>query len=170
MKTLEREEGTREAQREAFQPKDLLKQVVISTLTVAPDGEAIVYVKRTVENNKYARRLWRTTFRGGEPEQLTTAGSSDGRPRFSPDGKQIVFISDRSGKPQAWVMSTSGGEPRQVTDLPGGVAAADWSPDGKRLLLLAGSGEKRFIVGKEEDPIAPHPGLHLAHRRWRDQR
>jgi dipeptidyl aminopeptidase/acylaminoacyl peptidase len=154
MKTLEREEGTREAQREAFQPIDLLKQVVIPALAVSPDGESVVYVKRTIENKKYARRLWRTTFKGGEPEQLTTATSSDGRPRFSPDGKQIVFVSDRSGKPQAWIMPTSGGEPRQVTDLPGGVATADWSPDGTRLLLLAGSGEKRFLVGKEDDPIA----------------
>ena len=154
MKTLEREEGAREAQREAFEPKDVLKQVVIPALAVAPDGESIVYVKRTIENNKYARRLWRTTFDGGEPEQLTTANCNDGRPRFSPDGKHLVFISDRSGKPQAWVISTGGGEPRQVTDLPGGVGAADWSPDGTRLLLLAGSGEKRFIVGKEDDPTA----------------
>jgi dipeptidyl aminopeptidase/acylaminoacyl peptidase len=154
MKTLEREEGTQEAQREAFQPKDVLKQVVISALAISPEGESIVYVKRTIENNKYARRLWRTTFKGGEPEQLTTADASDTRPRFSPDGRRLLFISDRSGKPQAWVMPTSGGEPRQVTDLPGGVGAADWSPEGTRLLLLAGSGEKRFIVGKEDDPIA----------------
>ena len=154
MKTLEREKGTREAQRETFRPKDLLKQVVIPALAVSPDGESVVYVKRTIENNKYARRLWRVRFAGGEPEQLTTASASDSRPRFSPDGKQLAFISDRSGKPQAWVMSMNGGEPKQVTDLGSGVGAADWSPDGKRLLLLAGSGQKRFIVGKEDDPTA----------------
>jgi dipeptidyl aminopeptidase/acylaminoacyl peptidase len=51
-------------------------------------------------------------------------------------------------------MSLTGGEPKQVTDLPGGVGAADWSPDGKRLLLLAASGEKRFVVGSADDPIA----------------
>ena len=154
MQTIGREEGTRTEQPTQFQPKDVLKQVVISSLAVAPDGETVVYVKRTIEDNKYARRLWRTTFKGGRPEQLTTANASDGRPRFSPDGKQLVFISDRSGKPQAWVMRTTGGEPRQITDLPTGVGAADWSPDGTRLLLLGGSGEKRFIIGKEDDPVA----------------
>ncbi|HET9781912.1 MAG TPA: S9 family peptidase [Candidatus Dormibacteraeota bacterium] len=154
MKTLERETETGEAQREPFKPNDVLKQVVIPALAVAPDGESIVYVKRTVEDNRYARRLWRVGFSGGDPEQLTTASCSDGRPRFSPDGTQLLFISDRSGKPQAWVMSTRGGEAKQVTDLPSGVAAADWSPDGKRLLVLAGSGDKRFIVGKEDDPTA----------------
>lgn len=154
MQTIERGEGTRTDQTAKFQPKDVLKQVVISTLDVSPDGETAVYVKRTIEDNKYFRRLWRTTFKGGAPEQLTSANASDMRPRVSPDGKQLVFISDRSGKPQAWVMRLSGGEPRQVTNLAGGVGAADWSPDGTRLLLLGGSGEKRFTVGKEDDPTA----------------
>src|SRR5215471_1267593 len=152
MKTLEREEGTQQAQQKIFQPKDLLKQVVIAALAVSPDGESVVYVKRTVENGKYARRLWRTTFKGGEPEQLTAANASDMRPRFSPDGKQLVFISDRSGKPQAWVMSTGGGEPKQLSDLPGGVSAAEWSPDGAKIALGGGSGVQRFIAGKEDDP------------------
>src|SRR5439155_273079 len=83
-----------------------------------------------------------------------SAKASDNRPRFSPDGRSLVFISDRAGKPQAWVISLSGGEPRQVTDIPGGVTAAEWSPDGKKLLLLAASGEKRFIVGNPDDPTA----------------
>src|SRR5438093_1282459 len=153
MKTIEREEAGIQT-RTRFEPRDVLKQVVIAALAVAPDGESIVYVKRTVEDGKYARRLWRTTFDGGRPEQLTSAKASDQRPRFSPDGRRLVFISDRSGKPQAWVINLSGGEPRQVTDLPGGVGAADWSPDGSRLLLLGGSGEKRFLVGDPDDPIA----------------
>jgi dipeptidyl aminopeptidase/acylaminoacyl peptidase len=155
METIERTEPvTAPAQRETFQPQDVLKQVVISTLAVAPDASSIVYVRRTVENGKYARRLWRTTFAGGAPDQLTSAAASDTRPRYSPDSRSLLFISDRTGKPQAWVMPLSGGEARQLTDLPGGVGAADWSPDGQIILLVAGSGEKRFIVGKEDDPTA----------------
>jgi acylaminoacyl-peptidase len=155
MKTLERRDAKGQTQdQHSFQPTDLLKQVVISTLAVAPDAGSLVYVRRTVENGKYARRLWRTTFDGGQPEQLTSAIASDTRPRFSPDGRSLLFISDRSGKPQAWVMPLAGGEPRQLTDLAGGAGAADWSPDGKRLLILAASGEKRFIVGSADDPTA----------------
>ena len=153
MKTIEREETKTQTQT-PFQAKDVLSQVVIAALAVAPDASSIVYVKRTVEDGKYARRLWRTNFDGTEPEQLTSAKASDNRPRFSPDGRSLVFISDRAGKPQAWVINLTGGEPRQVTDIPGGVAAADWSPDGKKLLLVAASGEKRFIVGNPDDPIA----------------
>lgn len=152
MQTIEREAKTGVGQREKFTPKDVLKQVVISTLAVSPDGESVVFVKRTVEDGKYARRLWRTTFKGGAPEQLTTGNA--GRPRFSPDGKHLAFISDRSGKPQAWVMPTTGGEPKQISDLPSGAGCVDWSPDGTKLLLVGGSGEKRFIVGKADDPTA----------------
>ena len=160
VKTIEQTEATpgsqtaKNATRRPFRAKDLLNQVVIQGLAVAPDGDSIVYARRTVEDNKYARRLWRIAYKGGRPEQLTTAKSNDTRPRFSPDGSSLAFVSDRSGKPQVWVMPLTGGEPRQLTDLPNGAGGADWSPDGKRLLFLAPSGEKRFIVGKDDDPIA----------------
>ena len=137
-----------------FRAKDLLDQVVIQGLAVSPDGESVVYVRRTVEDNKYARRLWRVPFKGGRPEQLTSAKSNDTRPRFSSGGRTLLFISDRSGKPQVWLLPLQGGEPRQLTNLPNGAGAAEWSPDGKRVLLMAGSGEKRFLVGKADDPIA----------------
>ena len=83
MKTLERAEAVG-VTAEKFEGKDVLKQVVIGALAVAPDASSIVYVRRTVEDGKYARRLWRTTFEGGAPDQLTSAKANDGRPRFSP--------------------------------------------------------------------------------------
>src|SRR5260370_21197356 len=43
----------------SFLAKDLVNQVVIQGLAVSPDGASVVYVRRTVEDNKYARRLWR---------------------------------------------------------------------------------------------------------------
>src|SRR5437773_6629507 len=154
METIERTKPAVDTGAQRFQARDLLQQVVIGSLAVAPDGSSVVYVRRTIENSKYIRRLWRTDFHGGLPDQLTAAGATDGMPRFSPDGKTLAFISDRSGQPQAWVMSLTGGEPRQLTEIPGGVGIAEWSPDGQRLLLVAASGEKRFLVGSAEDPIA----------------
>src|SRR5438046_9443906 len=112
MKTLERADKVGVAA-EKFEGKDVLKQVVIGALAVALDGSSIVYVRRTVEDGKYTRRLWRTTFEGGAPEQLTSAKANDGRPRFSPDGRRQVFISVRSGRPPAWVMHLAGGAPRR---------------------------------------------------------
>jgi dipeptidyl aminopeptidase/acylaminoacyl peptidase len=137
-----------------FRPADVLKQVMVQGLALSPDGESLVYSRRTIEHGKYRSRLWRVPYRGGHAEQLTFADASDGQPRFSPDGSTLMFISDRSEKPQVWTMPIGGGEPRMVAEMPEGAGAAEWSPDGKRLLLLGGSGEQRFIVGKHDDPVA----------------
>src|SRR5258708_9340171 len=98
-----------------FQAKDLLDQVVIQGLAVSPDGESVVYVRRTVEDNKYARRLWRVPFKGGRPQQLTSAKSNDTRPRFSPDGRPLLFISDPSRQPHVWRIPLRRGAPRHPT-------------------------------------------------------
>src|SRR5260370_18611887 len=81
-----------------FLAKDLVNQVVIQGLAVSPDGASVVYVRRTVEDNKYARRLWRVAFKGGRPEQLTSPKSNDTRPRFSPDRRTHLFTSHRPAK------------------------------------------------------------------------
>nr|MBA2312709.1 PD40 domain-containing protein [Actinomycetota bacterium] len=137
-----------------FQPRDVLKQVMIQDLAVSPDETSVVYTRRTIEDGKYRSRLWRVSIEGGRPEQLTTSASFDSRPRFSPNGRTLLFLSDRSGKSQPWIMAFSGGEPRRAAEIDGDVSAAEWSPDGRRIALVAPSGEDRFITGKSSDPTA----------------
>ncbi len=65
-----------------------------------------------------------------------TAGGSRSRsqyPAWSPDGKQVAFVSDRSGEEQVWLAPASGsGEARQLTrDRQGPLGLLVWSPDGK---------------------------------------
>src|ERR1041384_7208275 len=47
---------------------------------------------------------------------------------YSRDGKQIAFISNRSGTPQVWVVDASGGTPKQVTQGSDPVGSVEWSP------------------------------------------
>lgn len=63
-------------------------------------------------------------------------------PSFSPDGKQIAYITDLSGVPQAWVVPAGGGYPRQVTALTDPVGGVRWSPKGDWLAIsvLPGGG------------------------------
>src|SRR5204863_34239 len=122
-----------------FRPADVLREVLIQQPALSPDGESIVYVRRTIEQGEYRRRLWRVAYRGGRAEQLTQ-GEADGAPRFSPDGRALLFLSRRSGSTQPWVLPLAGGEPTQLCELPGGVQAPEWSPDGRRVLLLGDSG------------------------------
>jgi dipeptidyl aminopeptidase/acylaminoacyl peptidase len=136
-----------------FRPRDVLRQVQMQELAVAPDGESVVYARRSVEDGEYRKRLWRLPWRGGRPEQLTR-GELDAEPRFSPDGKTLLFLSRRSGKTRPWLLPLAGGEPTEVAAPAGDVARAEWSPDGRRILLLAPSGEPRFVVGDREKPLA----------------
>ncbi len=136
--------------RRLFQPRDLLRQVLISSPAVSVDGERVAYTRRTIEAGEYRTRIWSVPYRGGRPEQLT-AGDSDLRPRFSPDGNTLLFLSKRSDSVQPWLLPLGGGEPRRLVELAGNVRAAEWSPDGRRVLLLAPSGEDRYLVGARED-------------------
>jgi dipeptidyl aminopeptidase/acylaminoacyl peptidase len=68
---------------------------------------------------------------------LTTSPASDDQPRWSPDGKSIVFVSAREGKPQLFKISPFGGEAVKLTDSKTGVVGFAWSPDGKRIAFLA---------------------------------
>jgi len=127
---------------------------MIQGLDVADDGSCVVYSRRVIEDNAYRTRLWRVGFDGGDAESLTTGDANDSRPRVSPDGRSLLFLSDRSGRTQPWVLPMRGGEPRRLAEFPGDARAADWSPDGERVLVVALSGEERYVVGDADDPIA----------------
>ena len=74
----------------------------ISDPQVSPDGRWIAYVQGAVdfEANKVVKHIWLIRAEGGEPKQLTAGDGSDSRPRWSPDGESIAFISTRGGKSQ----------------------------------------------------------------------
>ncbi|MEP6977346.1 MAG: S9 family peptidase [Thermoleophilia bacterium] len=135
---------------------DIARQVLIQGLDVAPDGSFAVYGRRTVEDGKYAARLWRVGFdRGARPERLTN-GPSDAAPRISPDGRSLLFLGARAddAPPAPWILPLAGGEPAQVAEFPGPTVFADWSADGTQIVVLAASGDQRFVVGDAASPVA----------------
>jgi dipeptidyl aminopeptidase/acylaminoacyl peptidase len=137
-----------------FRPADLLRQRVIDHLAVSPDGSLLAFGVRTIERGQYRTRLFVLPVAGGRPEPLAAVGRSDERPRFSPDGRSLLVLSDRDGVRRPWVIRLDGGKPRPLGELPGPARAAEWSPDGRHVLALAPAGERRFAVGPADDPTA----------------
>lgn len=135
-------------------PEDVLKQVQIQDVALSPDGETVIYSRRVIAGNRYITNLWMVPWAGGEPRQLTHAVAKDFGPCFSPDGTMVLFISDRGGRPQPWILPLTGGEASLAADISVDTKRATWSPDGKSLLLLAGSGIDRLTVGDPADPTA----------------
>jgi imidazolonepropionase-like amidohydrolase/Tol biopolymer transport system component len=93
---------------------------------VAPDGRELVF--------DLLGDLYLLPITGGEARPLTSGIGYDQHPRFSPDGRSIVFTSDRGGADNLWLVDRDGANPRQVTKesyrLLNNPA---WSPDGEWL-------------------------------------
>jgi len=81
--------------------------------------------------------IWTVPTAGGVAHRLTHHSARDREPRFSPDGKQLAFISERSGSPQVHIMPATGGTPGQLTHHTAGCSLQEWCPDGRRLLISA---------------------------------
>jgi TolB protein len=65
---------------------------------------------------------------GTHQRRLTVDQASDNEPFFAPDGKHILFESNRSGTDEIWVMNADGSDPHQLTRGPGDHTEAQWAP------------------------------------------
>ena len=68
------------------------------------------------------------------PDKMASRNQS---PKWSPDGKYIAFISDRSGRDEIWITDPEGRTPKKITDLDNEKGALVWTPDSKALLYTA---------------------------------
>jgi len=141
-----------------MQPGDVYALTGVGDPRLSPDGTRVAYVRWWMheEDGDYRSAVWVVPVDGSEPPRQFTSGEKrDGAPRWSPDGTQLAFVSNRErDAPQLYVLPAAGGEARRLTDLKEAVQEPAWSPDGTR---LAFSARVRHEDYEEEDERKRRP-------------
>ncbi len=107
----------------------------VSSPAISPDGGTILFSRGYVDLPRDQNRsnLWVINLAGDRLRQLTDGAWSDSSPVWSPDGKRLAFLSDRSGSTQLHVMWADTRESLQLTRLERAPGSITWSPDGRQI-------------------------------------
>jgi imidazolonepropionase-like amidohydrolase/Tol biopolymer transport system component len=102
------------------------------SLDLSPDGKTIVF--------ELLGDLYTLAITGGEATRITSGQAYDMQPAFSPDGKKLVFISDRNGSENVWIANADGTKPRAVTTTErDSYMSPVWAPDGEYVIAAKGA-------------------------------
>jgi Tol biopolymer transport system component/predicted Ser/Thr protein kinase len=103
-----------------------------SETAISHRTQRLVYTREILDVN-----IWRLEVAGPgtkiRPTKLISSTRADSEAQFSPDGKRIVFASDRAGTRELWICNSDGSDAAQLTSLGAYCGSPRWSPDGKRI-------------------------------------
>ncbi len=130
---------------------------------VSPDGRRVAYTSSqtlTPLRGTYQviQQLWLLTPGNGAVEQLIPGNRQDMQPRWSPDGKQLAFASNRNGQFDIWTVSDDGSDLKRLTNQPESETWPAWSPDGQMLLYtrIANARHELWLIDKDGSNTRPH--------------
>ena len=118
-----------------FEPMDVFDLEWASDPRVSPDGETIVYVRKSNDIMKDRERsnLWQVSADGTNHRPLYSGLNSIRSPRWSPNGEKLAFISNDTGSQQIHVRWFDNGDTAVISQLQASPSNLSWSPDGKWL-------------------------------------
>jgi dipeptidyl aminopeptidase/acylaminoacyl peptidase len=128
-----------------FTFEDMMKLKRVGAPVPSPDGKWVVFdaVDVDLEASTKISHLWIVPAAGGEARRLNQTPNHEERPRFSPEGKRLIWTSKATDPTQIWMSNftpDSGGldgTPHQVTNISTGADGAIWSPDGKNIVFVS---------------------------------
>ncbi|MBK9709596.1 MAG: S9 family peptidase [Acidobacteria bacterium] len=112
---------------------DVFNMELATDPQISPDGGRIIYVRQFADimTDRRCSNLWMINFDGTNNRPLTTGNFSDTNPRWSPDGSQVIYMSNRDGSSQIYRRWMDSGQTAKITNLTQAPGGLNWSPDGK---------------------------------------
>jgi acylaminoacyl-peptidase len=128
-----------------LEPIDIFEIEWASDPQISPDGARIVYVRNFMDimKDRYRSNLWTINADGSDHRPLTSGNVNHNAPRWSPDGRRLLYTSTETGSPQLWVRWLDNGQSAMLTRLTRAPRQAVWSPDGRQIA---------FVMAVEEEP------------------
>src|SRR4051812_2210164 len=148
--------GAQQPTKRAFTPNDWYRLSTLSAPAMSPDGSRVAFTVQTINerDNKYHREIWIAPTSGGEPVRFTSPSTESSNPRWSADGKYLIFTSNRmGGKGNTWMlrMDQPGGEAFQMQSYPRGTSV----PADLRFAVWSDADSAATAdSAKKEDPFA----------------
>lgn len=118
----------------------------------SPDGRYLAFVRRTAP---HASDVFLVPILGGSPKRLATGGGRIQGLTWTPDGRRVVFSSDRSGNSLLWTVHVSGGEAEPVAATGEGALFPDISPAGR--LVYARLSDVGYVMRAALPDLARRP-------------
>ncbi len=149
------------SQSQPLTPKAALSFRYPFRMMPSPEGDRVVMEIREPnwKESRWEYHLW-WIARGQEIRRITFADGDEYQAEWSPDGRWVTFLSDRTahdasgkplhGVPQVWALPVDGGEAQQWTFLRQGVQAYRWLPNGKGIILIARIPEPDSVKKEQE--------------------
>jgi dipeptidyl aminopeptidase/acylaminoacyl peptidase len=141
-----------------WSPEQCMKMKNITSVRVSSDGTKVLYTVRQAvmieDRSEYVNQIFLTNIDGSNTIPLTQGDKNNSSPRWSPDGSQVAFISNRDGKNNLYLISLRGGDADKITDAKTGVSNFSWSPDGKMIAFImtdaAADNDEKKKKGKDD--------------------
>jgi dipeptidyl aminopeptidase/acylaminoacyl peptidase len=148
--------STSESKSSFFQPEDIFQLEVATDPQVSPNGEKVVYVRRSndIMTDSTRSNIWIADTNGGKHRPLLSSKKSFYSPRWSPDGTRLAYISNAHGKPQLYVRWMDTGQTALISNIQSSPSSLTWAPDGQTLAftMSVDAVEKPFSVKMPKKP------------------
>jgi acetoin utilization deacetylase AcuC-like enzyme/formylglycine-generating enzyme required for sulfatase activity/Tol biopolymer transport system component len=129
-----------------------------------PAARGAAIIEGVTETLNAQRSTFNAQVTDEDPRPLTQGPDPDADPRFSPDGKRILYTTLRNGFPEVWTMQRDGSAPQKVTSG----SQSDWSPDGRQIVFIRDNQAwVRELASAQERRVSPEAWERCGVPAWR---